>query len=80
MEWRETKEKDNETDSPRPTFDGTETQITMNLCVRTRKYKKKLNNFVDSMEMHVLFAVAIPANNGPVINTDEDWSRNKKQE
>lgn len=35
-------EKDDKIDSPRPTFGGIETKIlTMNLCARTRKYKKK---------------------------------------
>lgn len=38
-------EEDDETDSPRPTFGGTETKITMNLCVQTRKYKAKLKKF-----------------------------------
>lgn len=38
-------DEDDETDSPRPTFGGTEAKITMNLCVRTRKYQEKFKQF-----------------------------------
>lgn len=80
------KEKeDDETDSPRPTFGGTETQITMNLCARTRKYKKKTKTILlIRWKCTCFFATVIPANNGAVINTDGDWrhgdeTRNKNK-